>query len=71
MPVLHLSSVVLWLLSHKGLVSSFTVAFKPELHYKTNARSGRDVAEESNLLAVAEDDPSRSAEANVTGFLWV
>lgn len=69
MPVLHLGCVGLWLLSHKGLVSSLTVAFKPVSYHKTNARSGRGAAEESNLLVVAEDDPTRSAEANVTGFL--
>lgn len=47
------------------------MVFKPGLHHKTNGRSGIDAAEESKLLAVAEDDPTRSAEANAAGLLWV
>lgn len=70
-PVVHPGSDGLWLLSHKGLVSSLTIVFKPGLHHKTNGRSGIDVAEKSKLLTVAEDDPTRSAEANTAGLLWV
>ena len=70
-PIVHPGSEGLWLLSHKGLVSSLTTAFKPGLHHKTNGRSGIDAAEESKLSAVAEDDATRSAEANMTGLLQV
>lgn len=68
-PVVHAGSERLWLLSHKGLVSSSTMVFKPGIHHKTNGRSGIDAAEESKLLAVAEDDPTRSAEANTAELL--
>lgn len=70
-PVVHPGSEELWLLSHRELVSSLTMVFKPGLHHKTNGSSGIDAAEESKLLAVAEDDPTRSAEANAAGLLWV
>lgn len=44
---------------------------KPGLHHETNSRSGIGAAEESKLLAVAEDDPSRLTGANTAGLLWV
>lgn len=51
-------------------MSSLTTVFKAGLHHKTNVRSGIVAAEESKLLAVAEDEPTRSAEANTAGLLW-
>lgn len=68
-PAVHPGSEGLCLLSHKGLVISLTMVLKPGIHHKTNGRSGIDAAEESKLLAVAEDDPTRSAEANAAGLL--
>lgn len=44
-----------------------TVLFKPALHHKTNGESGIEAAEESELLAVTEDDPTRCAEAKTAG----
>lgn len=44
------------------------VLLKPGLHHKTNGRSGIEAAEESELLAVTEDDPIRFAEANMPGY---
>lgn len=66
-PVMHPGSEGSWLLSHKELVGSVTVLSKPGLHHKTNGGSGTEAAEESELLAVAEDDPTRSAEAHTAG----
>jgi len=63
-PAVHPDSAGLWLLSHNRLVSSLTMVAKPGLHHKANGRSGIDAAEESKLLAAAEEDPIRSAEAN-------
>lgn len=70
-PIVHLGLEGLWLLSHKGLLSSLTLVFMSGLHHKIHGRSGINAAEESEVLAVAEDDPNGSAEANTAGLLWV
>lgn len=45
-PTVHLGSVELSLLSHKGLVSSLASAFTPGSHHKINGKSGTDAAED-------------------------
>lgn len=69
-PAMHPSSEGSWLLSHKELLDSVTMLLQPGLPHRTNGGAGKEAAEESELLAAAEDDPTRSAEANRAGFLW-
>lgn len=57
-PVVHPGSEGSWLLSNKELLGSVTVLLKPGLHHKTNGGSGIEAAEESELLAATEDDPT-------------
>lgn len=67
-PVVQPVSEGSWLLSHRQLVGRVTVLFKLGLHHKTNGGSGIEAAEESELLAVAEGDPIRSAEPTWLGY---